>query len=115
MEREAGSVPEGSDHQIRIKATDERLKGEYANLMQILHTKEEFVLDFLNVFPPSGTLNSRIIVSPAHFKRMLGAMAENLSRYEARFGSLSPAEEPKAPIGFREREEDGVGSDTVKA
>lgn len=94
------------NRQIQIKATDERLKGEYANLMQILHTKEEFVLDFLNVFPPSGTLNGRIIVSPAHFKRMLAAMSENLKRYEAQFGSLQAAEEPEAPIGFREREEE---------
>jgi hypothetical protein len=92
--------------QIQIKATDERLKGEYANLMQILHTKEEFVLDFLNVFPPSGTLNARVIVSPAHFKRMVGAMAANLQRYETQYGEVSPADEPKHPvIGFREKEE----------
>ncbi len=100
------------DRQIRIKATDERLKGEYANLMQILHTKEEFVLDFLNVFPPSGTLNGRVIVSPAHFKRMVAAMAGNLKRYEAQFGEVSPAEEPKhSVIGFQERDGNGSRSD----
>ena len=48
--------------QIQIKASDEKIKGEYSNVMQILHTKEEFVCDFLNVFPPTGTLNSRVIV-----------------------------------------------------
>ncbi len=53
--------------QVQIKATDEKLKGEYSNVMQILHSKEEFVMDFLNVFPPTGTLNSRIIVSPGQF------------------------------------------------
>jgi len=47
------------NQQVQIKATDEKLKGEYSNAMQILHTKEEFVLDFLNIFPPTGTLNSR--------------------------------------------------------
>ncbi len=35
-------------NQIQIKATDEKLKGEYSNVMQIMHTKEEFVMDFLN-------------------------------------------------------------------
>ena len=31
--------------QLQIKVRDEELKGAYSNLMQILHTKEEFVLD----------------------------------------------------------------------
>lgn len=86
--------------QINIKATDEKLKGEYSNVMQILHTKEEFVLDFLNVFPPTGTLNSRIILSPGHFKRMMKAMQENLEKYEASFGKIEQSEEPKG-IGFQ--------------
>lgn len=86
--------------QIQIKANDEKLKGEYANMMQVLHTKEEFVLDFLNIFPPTGTLNARIIVSPGHFKRMVQAMQENLSKYESGFGEISPSDAPKARIGF---------------
>lgn len=95
---------EDGPRQVRIKATDEKLAGEYANLVKVLHTKEEFVMDFLSVFPPTGTLNARIIVSPGHFKRMLAAMTENLRRYEARFGALTPSEEPEHVIGFRERE-----------
>lgn len=69
-------------------------------MMQILHTKEEFVLDFLNVFPPTGTLNSRVICSPGHFKRMVKAMRENLEKYENAFGKIETSEEPKG-IGFR--------------
>lgn len=86
--------------QINIKASDEKLKGEYSNVMQILHTKEEFVLDFLNVFPPTGTLNSRVILSPGHFKRMVKAMQENLAKYESSFGKIHESEEPKG-IGFK--------------
>lgn len=86
-------------NQINIKATDEKLKGEYSNMMQIMHTKEEFVLDFLNIFPPTGTLNSRIIVSPGHFKRMVKAVQENLAKYESTFGKIEPSEAPKS-IGF---------------
>ena len=89
---------------IQIKATDEKLKGEYANVMQVLHTKEEFVLDFLNVFPPTGTLNARIIVSPGHFKRMLAAMSENLSKYESQFGTVEASEPPTNKIGFEAKE-----------
>lgn len=91
-------------NQIQIKATDEKLKGEYANIMQVLHTKEEFVLDFLNAFPPTGTLNARIIVSPGHFKRMLAAMAENLKKYEAQFGNVEASEAPSSAIGFQAKE-----------
>ncbi|MFA5777021.1 MAG: DUF3467 domain-containing protein [Parcubacteria group bacterium] len=88
---------------INIKATDEKLKGEYSNVMQIMHTKEEFVIDFLNVFPPTGTLNSRIIVSPGHFKRMVKAMDEKLKKYETGFGKIAESEAPSS-IGFQERE-----------
>jgi hypothetical protein len=88
--------------QIQIKATDEKLKGEYSNVMQILHTKEEFVLDFLNIFPPTGTLNSRVILSPGHFKRMVKAMNENLEKYEKQFSKIEESKEPEAkPIGFQ--------------
>ena len=45
---------QGQNNQIQIKASDEKMKGEYSNVLQILHTKEEFVLDFLNIFPPTG-------------------------------------------------------------
>jgi hypothetical protein len=73
-----------------------------ASMMQVLHTKEEFVLDFLNVFPPTGTLNARIIVSPSHFKRMVQAMQENLKKYESGFGEVEPSDAPKTRIGFGE-------------
>lgn len=88
--------------QIQIKASDEKIKGEYSNVMQILHTKEEFVMDFLNVFSPTGTLNSRIIVSPGHFKRMAKAMQENLKKYEDSFGKVEESEVPSKTIGFEE-------------
>lgn len=99
MSQSQPSAQGGQATQINIKATDEKLKGEYSNVMQILHTKEEFVLDFLNVFPPTGTLNSRIILSPGHFKRMVKAMQENLEKYEAGFGKLEVSQEP-GKIGF---------------
>lgn len=86
---------------VQIKMSDEKLKGEYSNVMQILHTKEEFVLDFLTVFPPVGTLNSRVILSPGHFKRMIKAMEENLKKYEDHFGPVAESEAPKSGIGFQ--------------
>lgn len=91
--------PQSQPQQINIKATDEKLKGDYSNMARISHNKEEFWLDFLSVFPPAGTLNARIIVSPGHFKRMVKAMQENLEKYEASFGKLDESAEP-GKIGF---------------
>lgn len=82
---------------IQIIAGDEDLKGRYANLMSVSHTGEEFVLDFFAVTPSSsgqarGTLVSRIVTSPPHFKRIVAALEENVHKYEAQFGEI---EEPR--------------------
>lgn len=93
--------PNQTKKQTQIKASDEKLKGEYSNMMQIIHNKEEFVLDFLNVFPPTGTLNSRVIVSPGHYKRMIKAMQDSLQKYEENYGKIEEASEPEKQIGFK--------------
>ena len=93
--------PEDKNHDeptsVQIIAGDEDLKGRYANLMSVSHTGEEFVLDFFAVTPSSsgqarGTLVSRIVTSPPHFKRIVAALEENVHKYEAQFGEI---EEPR--------------------
>lgn len=53
------------------------------------------MLDFMFAHPPQGELVSRLIVSPAHMKRILHALADNVSRYEQQFGAIEEAGEPK--------------------
>ncbi len=86
--------------QIQIKAKDEVLAGKYANVAQVSHTKEEFILDFMSIFPPAGTLNSRVIMSPGHYKRMIKAMQDNLQKYESSFGSVQESDAPETVNGF---------------
>jgi hypothetical protein len=86
--------------EIQIKARDEVLKGVYSNLMIVSHTKEEFCLDFINTFNPP-ILVARIFMSPAHLKRVVKALEENMKRYEERFGIVEPAEGPEKNIGFK--------------
>lgn len=88
---------------MQIKASDDALKGTYANLMQVQHTKEEFVLDFFNVLPPQGLLNARVITSPGHLKRIVAALKDNLDRYEKQFGKIAEADAPQAEVGFSSR------------
>ena len=86
--------------QIKIKAKDDDLKGVYSNSMMVSHTKEEFCLDFFNIFPPQGILASRVIMSPRHLKKMIGALQENIKKYEDKFGQVEITKEPEIPIGF---------------
>lgn len=83
-----------NEREIPIKMPERVLPGVYANQMVVSHTREEFVLDFINVFPPEGVVNARVIVSPGHLKRMIGALQENLARYESRHGTVQEAQVP---------------------
>ncbi len=84
-----------------IKIADNIPGAEYTNLAQINHNKEEFMLMFANVMPPSGRVVAKIITSPGHFKRMIGAMKDNLRKYEERFGEIKEAPEVSQEIGFK--------------
>ena len=83
---------------IQIKLTDDILGGVYSNHMQVTHTREEFVLDFMSTFPPAGKVNARVISSPGHMKRIILALQDNLRKYEAQFGPIHEAPEPPARI-----------------
>lgn len=82
------------DMGLNVKISDDDLKGRYSNLLRITHTREEFILDFINLVPPQGIVTARIVTSPGHLKRILRALAANLERYEAAFGEIPEAAEP---------------------
>ena len=90
--------------QVQIKADEKELVGQYCNLVMFHHNAEEFTLHFIYVFPnvPQGKLLSSVIVSPAHAKRILRALGENISRYEAQYGAIREAPEPNPvpTVGF---------------
>jgi hypothetical protein len=86
--------------EIKITCPPQVQSGVYANNTFIMHNKEEFIMNFLMIVPPTGTVASRVIVSPGHMKRMVKALQDNIAKYEARFGVIHPAEEPKSKIGF---------------
>ncbi|MFQ5718116.1 MAG: DUF3467 domain-containing protein [Acidobacteriota bacterium] len=80
---------------IEIKLPDRLAGGAYANNMVVAHTREEFVLDFMTLYNPrAGVVTARVIVSPGHLKRIVRALSDNLSLYEASYGELSEAPPP---------------------
>jgi len=97
-------MPDQPSQQVQIKADEKELLGLYCNLAMIHHNAEEFTLNFIYLFPntPQGKLVASIIVSPGHAKRLLRALAENISRYEAQFGSIreTPGTASEPSIGF---------------
>ena len=86
---------EKKPQEMGIKITDDILRGVYANNMVVAHSKEEFFVDFMNVIPPQGIVTARVIISPGHMKRIIRALSENVSKYEAKFGEIAEAPEPK--------------------
>ena len=93
--------PKGN--QINIELPEEIAEGEYANLAMIAHSNSEFVIDFIRLMPgvPKAKVKSRIVITPEHAKRLLGALAENVKKFEANFGEIKKSDEaPKFPINF---------------
>src|SRR5438477_9790813 len=91
--------------QMQIKAEEKELQGLYSNLMMIHHNVEEFTLNFVYIFPngTQGKLLSSMIVSPGHAKRIWRAIGENISRYEAKFGTIregTVGASTKPTVGF---------------
>ena len=72
-------------NELSIELSEETAEGIYSNLAIITHSNTEFVLDFIRVMPgvPKAKVKSRIILTPEHAARLLGALQDNLVRFEA--------------------------------
>ena len=79
--------------EIPVDFPKELLGGVYANNMAVSHTREEFIMDFIMLSPPTGVVTARIIVSPGHIKRIARALKENISKYEQEFGGIQAPKE----------------------
>jgi len=90
-------------NQVQIKIDDAKMGGIYSNKMMVWHSKQEFGMDFITIFPPQGVVNARIITSPGHFKMMVKAMQENVKKYEEKFGEIKEAESVNEEIGFKDK------------
>jgi hypothetical protein len=87
--------------EIKVKITDDQLRGAYANMMRVSHQKECFVLDFAHINPPQGIVTARIITSPSHLKEMIRVLQENLAHYEEKFGQVEAPHKNEQEIGFQ--------------
>ncbi len=81
--------------QLQIEIDDTIAQGMYANLALVSHTETEFVFDFIyaQAQAPKAKVRARILSSPAHTKRLLAALQENIQRYEEKFGVIKASGE----------------------
>ena len=89
---------------IQVQADEATLQGKYSTMAQVTHTAEEFWIDFFAILPSPqiARLLSRIILSPAHAKRLGQAILENVGKYEGKFGVIDEAKAPVPTIGFKQ-------------
>ena len=94
---------ENKQQGLQIELTPEVAQGKYANFAIITHSSSDFVLDFARVLPglPKAQVKSRLILAPEHAKRLLGALQENIFRYEREFGPIKiPNQENRTVAPF---------------
>ncbi len=88
---------------LQLELPQDVAQGEYANFAIITHSSSDFVIDFARVLPgvPKSQVKSRVILAPEHAKRLLGALQENIFRYEREFGPIKiPNQEGRTAAPF---------------
>ena len=85
-----------------IELTEEVAEGIYSNLAIITHSNAEFVIDFVRVMPqvPKAKVKSRILLTPQHAKRLLGALADNNKKFEQVHGEIQDSNVVGIPMNF---------------
>lgn len=81
---------ENEKKQFNLSLKPEVATGTYSNLALISHSHSEFIIDFACVLPgmPQPEVRDRILMTPEHCKRLLNALADNISKYESQFGEI---------------------------
>lgn len=75
---------------LNIELSEEVAEGVYSNLAIITHSTSEFVMDFIRIMPgvPKAKVKSRVVMTPEHAKRLMRALADNISKYESVHGVI---------------------------
>jgi len=97
-ERKPDPVPQ----QLNLEIGDKEAEGIYSNLAIISHSPAEFVMDFTRVMPgvPKAKVFARIVMTPQHSKMFLGALMDNIHKFEQQFGEIKTDRQPNIFPGF---------------
>jgi hypothetical protein len=94
--KEQAAVQAAATQQMQVKWDDSNMKSSYANVCNVMSTREEVVMMFgVNQAWQAGTrevtvqLTDRIILSPHAAKRLSLLLTNIVKQYEERFGQLN--------------------------
>jgi Protein of unknown function (DUF3467) len=89
-----------NSNQLNIELSEEIAEGIYSNLAVITHSHSEFALDFIKVMPgvPKAKVKARIILTPPHAKRLMKALKDNISKFEAINGNIKDNDGPSGAL-----------------
>ena len=95
-------MQEQNENQINIELSEEVAEGIYSNLAIITHSSSEFVVDFIRMMPgvPKAKVKSRIVLTPEHAKRLLGALQDNVNKFEAVNGVIRNGNDQGTDLPF---------------
>jgi hypothetical protein len=101
MSKEQSAPQAGAKDQMQLKWDDSNMKSSYANVCNVMSTREEVVLMFgVNQAWHAGQkevtiqLTDRIILSPHAAKRLSVLLGNLMKQHEERFGALN-IEQPR--------------------
>lgn len=84
------------ENKVTLQIKPEVASGKYSNLALISHSRAEFIVDFaVNLPGGNPEVVSRIVLTPEHAKRLLGALQDNIIKYEAQFGDIEIEQQPR--------------------
>ena len=88
---------------LEIQMDDNVASGQYINMAVVNHNDSEFVIDCIYVQPqaPKARVQSRLITSPRHAKRLLMALQNNIDSYEKKFGQIKLVEQDTTELNSR--------------
>ncbi|MDX1651043.1 MAG: DUF3467 domain-containing protein [Brumimicrobium sp.] len=91
-----------NENKINIELPEEIGDGVYSNLAVITHSNSEFVCDFIQMMPgmPKAKVRSRVIMTPENAKRLMRALADNISKFESHRGTISDDGSNMPPMNF---------------
>ena len=75
---------------LEIQMNDDVASGQYINMAVVNHNDSEFVIDCIYIQPqaPKAKVQSRLITSPRHAKRLLLTLQNNIHKYEEKYGVI---------------------------
>ena len=87
---------------ISVELGEKESEGIYSNLALIAHSPSEFFIDFARVMPgvKKTKVYARIVMTPQNVKMLHNALAQNIEKFENRFGKIKIQGQPEAEIGF---------------